>query len=299
MKKSVWLLLAVVVGGYLLSTSVVAVKETEYAIISQFGRPVNVVTEAGAAFKLPDPIQTVQTIEKRLQLLSLPSTEYSTNDQRNLVVDTFVVWKITDPSAYLSSVRTLATAEQRLETLVNSEVGAAIGRLALDDIFAVDRPANALAATFNEVAQSASALSKQELGIDIISVRPNRLGFPKQNLLAIYKRMESEWDKLAKQYRAEGQEEAASIRAETDLEVRNLQAKAYRDAQTIKGNSEAAAQQLYADAFNSNPEYYQFTQSLEAYEAILNSDDQLILSTETPLFERLLNPPQSQSGLAE
>lgn len=293
MNRIVWIVLTTVLAGYFAMTSIVAVKETEIAVISQFGRPVDVIDQAGPAFKLPDPFNTVKRLDKRLQMFQVPPAEYGTLDQRNLVLDVFVVWKISDPKAYLASVRNSEIAEQRLETLTNAEIGAEIGSVALNRIFVVEQKSDEVEALFQSITASANEISQRELGIEVVSIRPNRLGFPKQNLLAIYKRMESEWDKLAKQYRAEGQEEAAKIRAETELEIRNLKAKAYRDAQVVKGESEAEAARLYAKSFELHKEYYQFTRSLEAYDKILNQDSRLVLSSDTPIFKALLTPPKS------
>ena len=279
---------------YIAATSIVSVTESEYAVISQFGRPVNVISQAGASFKLPNPIQTVNRLDKRMQLYKMPSAEYGTLDRRNLVVTTFVVWRISQPEQFLKSVRQIETAQQRLDTLASSEIGAAISSAKLSDIFTVDENNNQVAALFEHVTQSATKLAEQELGVEIVAIRPNYLGFPEQNLMAIYKRMESEWEKLARQYRAEGQEEAAKIRAETALEVRNLKAQAYRDAQVTKGKSEAEAEKLYAESFNHNSDYYRFTSSLEAYEKILNKNTRLILSADTPIFETLLQPPKKR-----
>ncbi len=292
MNRLFWIILVVVLAGYSAVTSIIAVKETEIAVISQFGRPVNVIFEAGPAFKLPDPFNTVKRLDKRLQMFQVASAEYGTLDQRNLVLDVFVVWKITDPKAFLASVRNNQLAEQRLETLANAEIGAVIGSVPLNNIFVVEQKSDQVEALFQTITDSANTISQRELGIEVVSIRPNRLGFPKQNLLAIYKRMESEWDKLAKQYRAEGQEEAAKIRSQTELEIRNLKAEAYRDAQIVKGNSEAEAARLYAKSFGMNKEYYQFTRSLETYDKILNEDSRLILSSDTPIFDALLIPPK-------
>jgi membrane protease subunit HflC len=292
MKRIIWLPLGLATLLYGIATSIVAVKESEIVVISEFGRPVKVVADAGATFKLPDPIQTVRRLDKRLQHFQVLPTEYGTLDRRNVVAEVFVVWKITDPMKYLASVRNSTTAELRLETLANAELGAAIGRNSLDNIFTTDSNASQVDAIFSSVTSTASNIAQRELGIEIVSIRAKRLGFPQQNLLAIYKRMESEWDKLAKQFRAEGQEEATKIRAETDLEVRNLKASAEREAQILLGNSEAEAARLYADSFTQNAEFYQFTRSLESYKTIFNQQSKIILSSDNPIFDALLHPPK-------
>ena len=276
---------------YLISTSLLIVEETDYAVISQFGRPVRTVEDAGLTFKLPTPIQTTTVVDRRTRLYALEASEYGTRDRRNVVISSYIIWKVVDPIRFLTSVRETDIAQQRLEALVNSEVGAAIGGVNVDRIFSNDASENRLTDLFVEITRAANEVSVSELGIEIQAVRPNRFGFPIQNLQAIYNRMESEWDRLAKQYRAEGQEAASLIHAETEREVRELKAKAYRDGQEIRGESEAEAALLYAEAFASEPEYYQFTRMMEAYESIFNSQTQLILSTDSPMFDALLNPP--------
>lgn len=278
--------------AYLLSTTLVSVQETDFVIISQFGRPVRVVEQAGLTFKLPAPIQAAEIVDQRVQLYGLGSAEYGTRDRRNVVIDSYIVWQIIDPILFLTSVRETDIARQRLEALVNSEIGSAVGGIDVGRIFSDSEDKNQLAALFHKISDNANQIAQAELGIKIEAVRPNRFGFPIQNLQAIYNRMESEWDRLARQYRAEGEEAASKIRAETEQEVRELIARAYRDGQKIRGASEAEAAELYAEAFASSPDYYQFSRMLEAYETIFNDQTQLILPTDSPVFETLLNPPR-------
>ncbi|GLS25526.1 protease modulator HflC [Marinibactrum halimedae] len=295
MNRKIALLLIGIVTLYSLATSIVAVKESEIAIVFEFGRPVRVIDTAGPAFKLPNPIQTVRTLDKRIQLFDIPTGEFGTSDRRNLIVSTFVIWKISDAKTFLTSVRNKEVAEQRLETITTAEIGAAIGATTLDRIFTTEEGDSQVAKIFNDISTAANHIANQELGIEIVAIEPSHIGFPKQNLLAIYKRMESEWEKLAKQYRAEGQEQAAKIRSATEREVRELQAKAYREAQATRGKSEAEAAKIYAEAFQENRQFYEFTRSMEAYEKILNKDTQLILSSELPVFNTLLQPPKTHS----
>lgn len=292
-KTKLWFAAVFIIGAYVLASTMVAVKETELVIVTQFGKPVRSISEAGLAFKLPDPIETIVSLDKRQQLLSLDAAEFVTRDRRNLVVNAFVVWRISNPEAFIASVRNRETAELRLESLANSEVGAAIGSRSLSDIFTVGQDDQKMAEIFAGITQSANTIASRELGVEIVAIHPNRFGFPKQNLLAIYKRMESERDRIAKQYRAEGQEEAAKIRAETEREVRELQAQANREAQRLKGESEAEAARIYAESFETNPEYYKFVRSMEAYEKMLGKDTRFVLSADSPMFEYLMSPPEA------
>lgn len=291
MKLTLWLLGVLAVGGYLFATSLVPVKETELVVVAQFGKPVRIIDEAGLAFKLPDPIQTVSRLDKRVQLLPLNAGEFVTRDRRNLVVNAFALWRVVEPKTFLASVRNMETAEVRLESLANSEIGAALGSQPMEAIFTVTESAQQMPAVFEQVTRATNKVARDEFGIEVVAVRPSRFGFPKQNLLAIYKRMESERDRIARQYRAEGQEEAARIQAETEREVSQLRAEAYRDAQRVKGESEAKAARVYAEAFESDADYYKFVRSMEAYEKILGKDTTFVLSTDSPILQYLLTPP--------
>lgn len=292
MKLKIWITALLIIAGYLLATAMISVKESELVIVTQFGRPARALTEPGLAFKWPDPIETTVTLDKRKQLLSLDPAEFVTLDRRNLVVNAFVVWRIQDPEIFLASVRNSETAELRLETLANSEIGAAVGGRLLGDIFTVDEQNFKVDQIFEMVTQTANLVAKKELGIEVVAVRPNRFGFPKQNLLAIYKRMESERDRIARQFRAEGQEEAAKISAETEREVRQLRAQAYRNSQTLKGESEAEASRIYGQAYAANPDYYRFVRSMEAYEKMLGKNTRFVLSSDSPMFKFLMTPPE-------
>jgi membrane protease subunit HflC len=295
MKKTLWTLAALIVAGYLLSTCLVPVRESETVVIMQFGKPVRTIREAGLALKLPAPIQTRTVLDKRLQLLGLEPAEFVTRDRRNLVVSSFAVWRIAEPETFLKSVRDLDTARLRLQELLNAGVGAAIGNIPLGDIFSVDSQQQGLPALFGGVTRNSSSTALKEFGIEIISVRPNRFGFPKQNLQSIYQRMMSEQERTAKQHRAEGQEAAAKIRAETEREARELLAQAYRESQTTKGKGEAEAAKTYAEAFQADADYYQFSRSLDAYQKIIGDNTTFILSSDAPIFNYLMSPPTGKA----
>jgi membrane protease subunit HflC len=290
-KTKLWLLGLVAFGAYLVSSALVSVKESELVVIAQFGRPIKVIQDAGLTLKWPDPIQTAKTLDKRLQLLSLDPHEFVTRDRRNLVISPFVLWKVVDPETFLASVRNTETAELRLASLVYSQIGAAIANQPIQNVFTTEATTHSMDTIFEGVTSAANTTSVQEFGIDVVAVRPARFGFPKQNLLAIYKRMESERDRVARQYRAEGQEEAARIDAQTEREVRELRARASREAQVIQGEAEAEAARIYAQAYEANPGYYKFMRTMEAYEKMLSKKTSLVLSSDAPLFRMLLTPP--------
>lgn len=293
MKRLLWISASLIIAGYLLSTCIIAVQATQSAVIMQFGKPVRTIQQAGLALKLPAPIQTVTLLDRRLQLLNMEPVEFVTRDRRNLVVTGFAAWQISDPATFLASVRDIATAQIRLRDLLNAAMGAEIGTVPVTDIFSTE--SQAMKQLFQRITDNSRTKAKQAFGIEIIAVRPQRFGFPQANLKTIYQRMISEQERIAKQYRAEGKEAAAKISAETEREVRELLAQSYRESQVIKGKGEAEAASIYAQAFAKDTDYYRFSRTLDAYQHIIGDNTTLILSTESPIFRYLMNPPQ---GLA-
>ncbi|UYM18666.1 protease modulator HflC [Endozoicomonas euniceicola] len=290
LKAKIWWLAGGLLSVYIAATCFVTVKEHEYAVITQFGRPVKTITEAGLAVKLPNPVQAVTPLEKRVQMLRLEPSEYSTRDRRNIVVDNYVVWRIVDPVAFMTSTRTTEIAQQRLNTITNSQVGAMLASYPLESILNVDSEQNHLDELFQQVSERVDKVSRQELGIEVLAVRAVKFGYSPRNLKAIYDRMSSEWERLSKQYRAQGHEEAEKIRARTEQEIAGLKSTAYRDSQIIKGNSEARAAELYSQAFESHQEFFEFVRTMEAYKAVLDNNSRLILPSDSDLFEQLVNP---------
>ena len=277
--------------GYLVTTCLVQVNENELVLITQFGSPVRVVDEAGLVSKLPDPIQTAVRLDRRLQAIDSDLGEYLTRDKKNLVISAFIMWRIDDPLKFLQSVKDNTGAEQRLMDLAGSELGVAIGNHALSSFLTTTQDESGIPQIVNSVTDNCREQAREAFGIHIIDIRLRRLGFPKQNLLAVHKRMRAERERMAKKYRAEGEEAAAKIRSQTDKEVRELLATAYREAQIKRGQGEAESIRIYAEAFQKDPEFYKLTRTLESYGKFLDDKTTLILSAQSPLFKYLETPP--------
>lgn len=294
MRHKSLLLVAALVALYAGATAFVAVAETEIVVLTQFGRPVRVLDRAGLALKWPDPIQSALRLDRRLQPLDQALGEFLTQDKKNVVVGSFVVWRVADARRFIQSVRDQAAAEQRLSDLVNSELGAVLGTYPLPAILSTDPEGSKLPEI---VAQAKAAVAPQalaEYGIAVEDLRIRRFGFPDQNLQSVYSRMRAERESIAKKYRAEGEEEAAKIKAETDRAVRELLAEAYRDAETTRGRGDAESTRIYAEAFEKDPSFYRLTRTLEAYRKLLDEKTTLILSADAPLFRYLETPPEGR-----
>lgn len=292
MKKILVMLGILIILSYIIYTTFVVVDETEVVIITQFGNPVQVAYDAGLQIKWPDPIQTALRFDKRLQPLDSNLGEFLTRDKKNLVVGSFILWKIADARKFIQSVRDFVSAKQRLSDLVGSELGAAIGSHDLGDFLTVNKDGSKIEHIMEGVLANSKDVALKEFGISIVDVRLRRLSFPNQNLRSVYDRMRAERERMAKKYRAEGEEEAAKIRAQTEQDVRELLADAYRDGEIAKGKGEAEAIKIYADAYKKDPGFYKLTRTLQAYRTFMDSNTTLILSTKSPLFKYIENPPE-------
>ena len=286
----------IVVVVYILITAMVAVDVTEIVVITQFGRPVRVVTDAGLAVKWPDPVQSVIRLDKRIQGLDSNIGEYLTNDKKNVVLSNFILWRIIDAKKFIRTVKDLRSAERRLSDLVNSELGVAIGNYPLPALLKLKDADGKGGSRIPEISEKVVRASREqaleEFGIEVLDVRMRRLSFPEQNLRSVYDRMRAERERQAKKYRAEGDEAAAKIRSQTDREVREILASAYREAQVTKGKGDAKSIRIYAEALEKDPKFYKLTRTLEAYGKFLDQYTTLILSTESPLFRYLEGPPE-------
>ncbi|MFX1266075.1 MAG: protease modulator HflC [Promethearchaeota archaeon] len=293
-KKTLIVLGVLVVVVYVLITAFVAVDVTEVVIITQFGKPVRVVTEPGLAVKFPDPVQTVIRLDKRLRPLDSNVGEYLTEDKKNLVVSNFILWRMVDPMKFIQSVKDVTSAERRLSDLVGSELGVAIGTYPLSDFVTIDERGTKIPEITEKVLKACGEQAMEEFGIEVVDVRIRRLTFPEQNLRSVYARMRAERERMAKKYRAEGEEAAASIKAQTEKATREILAAAYRESQVIRGKGDAEAIRIYADAFGKDPKFYKLTRTLEAYRKFLDQNTTLILSSDSPLFQFLESPPEEE-----
>ena len=292
MKKPLAWLGGALVLGYVASTALVPVAETELVLITQFGSPVRVVQTAGLSLKWPDPVQTTVRLDRRLQIVDSDPGEFLTRDKKNIVIGSFVLWRIANAEKFLQSVRDPAGAQRRLMDLAGSELGASVGNEPLSAFLNTGPEGTRLAAIMAGVTAKCRQQADREFGIEVVDIRARRLGFPNQNLLAVYDRMRAEREAIAKQYRAEGEEAAANIRSQTEKEVRELLANAYRESQAIRGKGEAESIGIYARAFEQDAEFYKLTRTLEAYQKLLDERTTLILSARSPLFRYLEAPPK-------
>jgi len=288
MRTSIAILVAVVLL-VLAVTSALVVEETEHAVIIQFGRPIAVHSEAGLYGKLPTPIQRVTRLDKRILFSTGPQTELLTEDKKNVLVETYVSWRIGDPVRYLTALRTREFAETRLLALVQSELGSALGEIPFDAIVPADGSRSGLADLEARVREVTAEVAARDYGIEIVGLGLTRLGFPQQNLQSLFARMRAERERIANGYRSEGQAEAQKIRAEADRQRAELLASAESEAARLRGEGEAEAARIYAEAYEGHEDFYRFLRTLESYEKVLAGNTTLVLPADSPFLELLLS----------
>lgn len=282
MKKGIgWLIIVLIIFLILSSSSpFFIVTEYQQAVITQFGRFIRAVKEPGIYFKTPF-LQQVAIFEDRLLEYDAAPKEILTKDKKTLVVDNYSKWKIIDPKRFYETVRNEAGALTRLDDIVYSELRIELGRHNLSDIIASQR---------GEIMEKVTRKSNhkaQEYGIEVNDVRIKRADLPPENAKAIYGRMKTEREREAKKYRSEGEEEAAKIRAEADKQKTILLADAYEAAQKSRGEGDALAIKIFAQALEQDPEFYSFYRTLEAYKKSLKDKTTLILSPDSEFLKYL------------
>ena len=281
MSKLTRYLLAAAIVLFLFEVVTYTVNETEQVIVLQFGKPLRTVTSPGLHLKLPPPFNTVERFEKRLLVYDTPPNVVVTEDKKNLVVDSYTRWQIIDPLLFRQTVRTEGGAQARLDDIIYSDLLRELGQHDLQEIVSENRDSIMVAVTMESDKKS------RDYGIRVLDVRIKRTDLPKENEEAIYRRMRAERKRIANLYRSEGDEEARKTRAEADKQVKVILADAYRQAQIIRGKAEAKAIAIYADAFNRDPEFYQFSRTLEMYKKALDDQTTIVLPPNTELFKYL------------
>ena len=255
-----------------LAASIFTVDQRQFAIVFQLGEVREVIAKPGLYFKLP-LIQNVRYFDNRI--LTLDSTEperFITSEKKNVLVDSFVKWKIVDPKLYYISVDGVeARAKTRLSQTVNAGLREEFGKRTVHDVVSGERD------KIMEQMREKADFDARKIGVEIVDVRVKRVDLPTEVSESVYRRMEAERKRVANELRSEGSAEAEKIRADADKQREGIVAKAYRDAQIIKGEGDAKAAAIYADAFNQNPEFYAFYRSLEAYRGSFKSKSDVIV----------------------
>lgn len=281
MKKLQFAIVAIGLAVFLLLQCVFIVDQTQKAILLQFGKPVGESHYGpGLHFKLPF-IQKIVFFDARVLEYDAPSAEIITRDKKNMVVDNFSRWRITNPLQFYRTVRNIHGGLARINDIVYSQMREALGRYTLTEIVATER-----STIMEEVTDKANVLLS-EYGIYIIDVRIKRTDLPQENQMAIYGRMQAERERQAKQYRSEGREEAAKITTAADKTRAVMLADARREAEALRGEGEAVATGIYAQALSQDPDFYDFVRTMDAYKKTMKDQTQFVLTPDSEFFKYL------------
>lgn len=286
MRRMIYVLCGVMVLAMLVGLFTFTVNATEHAVVTQWGRPVRTIDDPGLNLKWPPPVQKVNRFDRRLQLFESRLVEFLTKDKKNVVMRFFVVWRIEEPKHFFLSVSDVATAEQKLDDILISKGGAAVGDYDFDDLISTEKEVR-IEDLEKRIQVDLEAQTLRDYGIRIDRVGISRLALPESNAYSVYNRMKAERKAIANKYRAEGEEKAAGIRARADREKSDLISEGYQRAQVILGEGEAEAAKIYTEAFQRDPEFYQFWRTLETYDKILDEKSILVLSEDSELFKYL------------
>ena len=269
--------------------SIFIVKEINQSIVLQFGDPKRIILKPGINFKIPF-IQNVVYLDKRILNLDAPPEEVIASDQKRLIVDAFARFQIVDPLKFYISVGNERVARSRLSTIINSRIRSVLGTQRLQTLLSADRT--------NQMAliQDGVNTEAEKFGIKIVDVRIKRADLPQANSEAIYRRMQTEREREAKEFRARGAEMAVTITSTADKEVTVILANANKQSEIMKGEGDGERNKIFAEAFGKDPEFFAFYRSMQAYEtALIGGETSLIMSPEDSEFFKFFGETLKQN----
>ena len=275
------LVLIVVVGSAALYT----VDEREKAIVFRFGEIIRSNDEPGLHLKTPF-INSVSKFDARIQTMDAAPEQYLTIEKKNLVVDSFVKWRIRDVAQFFVTVRgEKAAAQRRLSQRVNDALREEVGRRTVQEVISGDR------ATIMELVRRAVDEQAREIGVEVVDVRLKRVDWVPEISERVYRRMEAERSRVAKELRAKGAEEAEKIRADAERQREIILAEAFRDSEQLRGEGDAEATRIYAEAYGQDEEFFSLYRSLNAYKLTFGSEnDLLVVEPDSEFFQYFKTP---------
>ena len=271
-------------AGAALYASAFIVHQNETALVLRFGEPVNIITKPGLNWKVP-VVDTVDIYDKRILDLDASTQEVTALDQKRLLVDAFVRYKITDPLEFYKTLRYEGAVSSRLGPIVESAIRGVLGGVTFQDIVREKREA-----LMSRIATQVNNQAKV-LGLEVVDVRIKRADLPEQNAKSVFDRMRAEREREAAEFRSQGTAEANRIRATADREVTVLKAEATRKGEQLRGEGDGTRNRIFAEAFGKDADFFGFYRSMQAYEAAMKAGDtRLILSPDSPFFKYFNDP---------
>jgi|TARA_B100001079_G_C16355309_1_gene490277 membrane protease subunit HflC len=279
MKLNKFIIPAIIAIGFLIYLSLFTVKEINQAIVLQFGDPKRVIAQPGLKVKIPF-IQNVVFLDRRILSLDPHPEEVIASDQKRLIVDAYARFKIVDALKFYISVGDERVARSRLATIINSRLRSVLGKQSLATLLSEDRTKQMA------IIQEGVNAEAAKFGIEIIDVRIKRADLPQANSEAIYKRMQTEREREAKEFRAKGAEMAVTITSTADKKVTVILANAEKQSEIMKGEGDGIRNKIFADAFGKDPQFFSFYRAMQAYEkALVGGETSLILSPDSDFFK--------------
>ena len=291
MKKITSLIIAAAIALGLVRLCVYTVGEREYALVFALGELVDVKSEPGLYVKMPAPLQNVVYLDRRILTMDTPQADLvQTSEKKNLLIDSFVKWRIQDPRSYwVSFIGSERAAEDRVAALLRDVLNQTVNRRTVNEITSRERDR-----AMSEIKGALQQLVK-DVGIEIVDVRLKRVDFTPEISESVYRRMKAERKRVASEERSMGAAAAEKIRAGADRERAVILAEAYRDAQRIKGEGDSRANEIYAKAFEKDPEFARFYRNLDAYrQSFGKPTDMIVLDGSGEFFELLKDPAPKQ-----
>jgi membrane protease subunit HflC len=287
MNRLVTIFVAGFIALMLLSSTIFVVDQRRYAIVFALGQVKDVIDKPGLHFKLPPPFQNVVYMDKRILTLDTPDVNrFITSEKSNVLVDSFIKWRISDPRLYYVSFAGDETrAQNRLSQVIKAALSDEITKRTVREVISGQRAAVMAAVQAKLVAEAA------EVGIGIVDVRLKRVEYTEQNINSVYERMRAERVRVANESRSTGAAESEQIRADADRQRTVIIAEAFRDAEKVKGDGDAKASAIYAEAFGKNPEFARYYRSLEAYRASFKDRSDVIVVDPSSEFFKYFKAP--------
>ena len=263
------------------------IDESEQGVLTNFGKIVPPVKQPGLHFKLPTPIAVVYKVDRRVRPLMNLKQELITEDQKNVLVDGYMLWRVSDPIRYVEAIRTETNAVKRLSDLYRASVGIVVSNKSRDAFVSLGLQHQDITKASQEILDQIKPVAATDYGIEVVRAGLVEYTLPAANRPSVIQRMISERARIAARYRSEGEERAIGIEAFAINEHEKIMATAHAEATTILGEAEAEALETLAAAYRDDPEFYKFIRALDSYEAIIDKNTTLMLPADNELFKYL------------